>query len=67
MTIAIGQWVKRQRLTVAHLVESVVADDAVVRCGRRLRDEPNSRGPLVEAWIWTPKCAQCMPATETPG
>jgi hypothetical protein len=65
MTIAIGQWVKRSRLTVAHLVESVVAGDAVTRCGRRMADEPNSRGPLVEADYWTPKCLGCTPATET--
>jgi hypothetical protein len=65
MTIAIGQWVKRHRLTVAHLVESVVAGDAVTTCGRRMRDEPNSRGPLVEADYWTPKCLGCTPATET--
>jgi hypothetical protein len=67
MTIAIGQWVKRQRLTVAHLVESVVAGDAVVHCGRRMRDEPTSRGLLVEAEYWTPKCQGCTPATETAG
>jgi hypothetical protein len=67
VTIAIGQWVKRQRLTVAHLVESVVADDAVVRCGRRMRDEANSRGLLVEAEYWTPKCVQCSPSSERAG
>jgi hypothetical protein len=65
MTVAIGQWVKRQRLTVAHLVESVVAGDAVTTCGRRMRDEPNSRGPLEEAQFWDVKCWQCTPATET--
>jgi hypothetical protein len=66
MTVVIGQWVKRHRLTVAHLVESVVAGDAVTRCGRRMA-QPNSRGPLVEADYWTPKCAVCVPATETAG
>lgn len=35
--MTIGQWVKREGQKW-HLVESVVADDAVTRCGRRLRD-----------------------------
>jgi hypothetical protein len=64
MTPTIGHWVKRHRLTVAHLVESVVAGDAVTRCGRRLHEHA-SRGPLVDADYWTPKCMGCTPATET--
>lgn len=43
MDSRIGQYVIRYRngeaVTRPHLVESVVADDAVTRCGRRLRDE----------------------------
>lgn len=37
----IGTWVRRlaPRHTKWHLVESVVADDAVTHCGRRMRDE----------------------------
>lgn len=40
--MTVGQWVRRQGQKW-HLVESVVADDAVTRCGRRLRNEV---GPL---------------------
>ena len=36
--MTIGQWVRRPGQKW-HLVESVVADDAVTHCGRRLRDE----------------------------
>jgi hypothetical protein len=39
----IGQFAIRYRNgvaeTTAHLVESIVADDAITRCGRRMRDE----------------------------
>lgn len=46
--LQIGQWVRRAYEGTAlvangpkwHLVESVVAGDAVTRCGRRLRDDP---------------------------
>ena len=40
--MSIGQWVRREtrkHVTKWHLVESVVADDAVTRCGRRMRNE----------------------------
>jgi len=41
MTQRIGQYVRRQRnvsyLTLPHLVESVIDDEPVTRCGRRLR------------------------------
>ena len=40
--MSIGQWVRRPGRKW-HLVESVVADDAVTHCGRRLRNET---GPL---------------------
>jgi hypothetical protein len=43
MSEPIGQYVVRyhdgEAVTVAHLVESIVAKDAVTRCGRRMRDE----------------------------
>jgi hypothetical protein len=39
----IGTYVVRYHdgtpVTAAHLVESIVAEDAVTRCGRRMRDE----------------------------
>ena len=41
MTELIGAWVTRVRVlvpvTMPHLVESVIADEPVTRCGRRLR------------------------------
>lgn len=49
--IRIGAWVRRERNGVAlskgHYVESVVADDAFTRCGRRMHDEPRRGGVLV--------------------
>ncbi len=38
MPPVIGQWVKRNE-GKWHLVESVVSDDAITRCGRRLHNE----------------------------
>lgn len=43
----IGDWVQRERRGKAHKVESVVAGDAVTKCGRRLADEANSNGELL--------------------
>ena len=41
MTIEIGTWVRRSNetrfLSLTHLVESVIADEPITRCGRRLR------------------------------
>jgi hypothetical protein len=39
MTLAIGQWVKLPGKRKWHVVESLIAGDAITRCGRRLRDE----------------------------
>ncbi len=47
MAERIGTWVKREKRHYWHLVESLVANDAVTACGRRLTDEANSRGELV--------------------
>ena len=45
----IGNWVRRaKRPGKWHLVESIVADDAFVRCGRRMRD------PGLEIWPTEP-------------
>ena len=33
----IGTWITRKGLTRAHLVESEIGDDVIVRCGRRIR------------------------------
>lgn len=63
MTLAIGQWVMRERRQVGHLVESIVADDAITRCGRRM-PERTSRGELVDAPFGTRKCGFCMGAFE---
>lgn len=41
----IGNWVRRRRGRW-HLVESVVAEDAVTRCGRRMDRETPSGGEL---------------------
>ncbi len=38
MTLQIGQWVRRKG-GKWHIVESIVAGDAITKCGRRLRDE----------------------------
>ena len=38
MTLQIGSWVRRKGGKY-HIVESIVAGDAVTKCGRRLRDE----------------------------
>ena len=45
--MTIGDWVRRERGGKPHLIESIVAGDVVTKCGRRLRDEPNTRGKLV--------------------
>lgn len=43
----IGDWIRRERRPTWHIVESVVAEDAVTHCGRRMRNERNSLGGLV--------------------
>jgi hypothetical protein len=38
----IGAWVRREErraLTKGHFVESIIAGDAITRCGRRMKDE----------------------------
>lgn len=59
----IGQWmlrVKGQRpVTRAHLVESVVADRAVMRCGREMH-ETNSAGVLVKYETESTICKVCL-------
>ena len=37
----IGGWVKRAG-TKWHLIESIVSDDAITRCGRRMRPNPDN-------------------------
>lgn len=64
MTIQIGAWVMRTRYGVGHLVESIVAGDAIVRCGRRLSDEPTTGGDLDVAPFGTRKCRQCISTRE---
>lgn len=38
MTVSVGSWVKNEPGQKWHIVESLVAGDAVTRCGRRLAD-----------------------------
>lgn len=64
MTVGIGQWVMRHRYGIGHLVESIVAGDAITRCGRRMSDEPTSGGTLDPAPFGTPKCRQCTSTRE---
>lgn len=59
MTEQIGTWVRRERRQFWHLVESLVANDAITRCGRRMPDEPNSRGVLVFSDAPGAKCKVC--------
>lgn len=57
--VLIGDWVMRERRGVPHLVESLVAGDAVTRCGRRMRNEATRDGLLVASPFGTRKCRQC--------
>ncbi len=60
----IGQWVVRlRRGRAAHLVESLVSDDAVTRCGRRMAPV-NPDGPLVDAPYGFKKCLRCIDSIE---
>ena len=64
MTIEIGTWVRRSNetrfLTLTHLVESVIADEPITRCGRRLRA---IEGTTIRA-AFVRRCAVCeRPAT----
>lgn len=59
-TEQIGTWVRREYRTFWHLVESFVANDAVTHCGRRMRDETNSRGGLVFTDAPGARCKQCV-------
>lgn len=64
-SVHIGQWVMRRRYGVAHLVESIIAGDAITRCGRRLSDEPTrDGGGLLLAHYGTRQCRQCQPSRE---
>ena len=58
----IGTWVKREQRQFWHFVESFVADDAVTKCGRRLANEPNSRGGLTFSDQPGPVCKGCQNA-----
>jgi hypothetical protein len=59
MSEQIGTWARREQRYTWHLVESLVANDAVTRCGRRLRDEPNRRGALIFSDAPGAKCKVC--------
>ena len=55
----IGDWIARQRDGKAHLVESIVAGDAVTRCGRRLTDEPTVTGGQLQHKGTRARCLKC--------
>jgi hypothetical protein len=57
--IQIGQWVRRARRMVWHRIESVIADDAITSCGRRMSDEPTARGGLLYARDALVRCRMC--------
>ncbi len=56
----IGQYVTSARLTRAHLVESVIDDEPVTRCGRRLRKREGTTFRY-EATPARQVCAGCQP------
>jgi len=57
----IGDWIIRSKRGVAHVIESLVAGDAVTKCGRRLTDEPNTSGELVLFALGTRSiCRVCL-------
>ncbi len=62
--MTIGDWVRREHGGKPHLVESIVAGDAVTKCGRRMADEPNSRGKLISD-LDTEPCQICSGYRET--
>lgn len=60
-TIKIGDYVRRVRkgrVTRTHRVESLVAEDVITTCGKRMRDELGG----LEAWSGTAPsaCAVCF-------
>ena len=76
MADKIGLWVRRERrATRWHRVESMIADDAITACGRRLSDEPTvDRGGLryasdppdeTQAAMGETKCEGCLGAAES--
>jgi hypothetical protein len=61
----VGQWVARvdeagRDLTKWHHVESVIADEPITRCGRRLRAFGDTAF-LYHFAAWTDSCKQCQP------
>jgi hypothetical protein len=61
MDVAIGNWVYRWhkgRVTKDHLIESLVADDIITRCGRRMSDE--DWFVVVGDWDRVTRCQQCQ-------
>ena len=61
--VGIGDWVRRENLAVWHLVESVVAGDAIARCGLRLSHEATKTGGELLVAIFVPgrepRCHAC--------
>ena len=59
---SIGSWIRRERGGMAHLVESIVAGDAITHCGRRFSDEPTqSGGHLLPTLDLSHVCSMCAP------
>ena len=57
----IGDWIQRERgRGKAHKLESIVAGDAIMRCGRRMTDEPTKTGGrLVQDTHTADVCSVC--------
>lgn len=47
--MTIGQWVRSARSSKWHVVESVIADEPITRCGRRLRKDVRGGYALLTA------------------
>lgn len=63
MEVGIGEWVMREHYGIGHLVESLIAGDAVTRCGRRMTDRTTG-GLLLVSPFGTRKCRKCTSTTE---
>jgi hypothetical protein len=61
--IAIGKWVRRERPEAKwHVVESVIAGDAITHCGRRMADpglEVSEVEPLTRLIGQPQNCKRC--------
>lgn len=66
MKVVIGNWVRRHGRGKWHVVESVVAGDAITKCGRRMAPRPGGVGldvsevePLTRMIDQPQNCKRC--------